>query len=470
MKLLIVGIDGGDERILRGMTMPNLQRHLDSGRGFRLVDDLWSRGWAEVLCGKHGRDCGAFYTKPVIGATGQFTQSFKATNYAANANLKPLWQLTTERGLSLGMMNVPTTMPAPQFDGFCVAGAGSGFGGSGSAEIPAAAAHPASVRDQLLSLGYIFDTRFRASGIRAWEPFLTQLTTMQRKRTEVFLAQCRQHAPDIGFVTYVSTTRIQYLAMSEIELILQHGVQTERQQQIADLYHDFDQTLDDLITILQPTFLLFVSDHGASPYRYNVNVHPFLREMGYLGKPMQSRSFIRSIGRLLPLSVKRRMTKRAPQTVKSLRAPNINWQAAQAFGSRYIPGIYLNDDRFGGVVKDGDQLVGEIIGRFNAHPTAQQHNLHARPYRQQFPTAQHNDLLPDIWIDHDDNYFFTARGEFVSANADYGAVTSLADVPRDQFTGIKGRNPLLFTNAPVTTSEPNDLTLAYRLIEQIIHL
>lgn len=60
MKMLVIGIDGGDKRIIDAMDMPFLQSLLSERVCLKVEEDLWSRGWAEILSGVHGRGASHF--------------------------------------------------------------------------------------------------------------------------------------------------------------------------------------------------------------------------------------------------------------------------------------------------------------------------------------------------------------------------------------------------------------------------
>ena len=49
MKLLIIGIDGGDKRIIEAFNMPFVQKIIQENEAPELTLDLMSRGWAEML-------------------------------------------------------------------------------------------------------------------------------------------------------------------------------------------------------------------------------------------------------------------------------------------------------------------------------------------------------------------------------------------------------------------------------------
>jgi hypothetical protein len=110
----------------------------------------------------------------------------------------------------------------------------------------------------------------------------------------------------------------------------------------------------------------------------------------------------------------------------------------------------------------------------NTSPIATEHGLHARPYRREHLGARHADLLPDVWIDHPDTLFFEGHGPLVARNGDYAPLgASLAHVTRDQFTGLKGKRPLLHLSprhAAALRADPAgaDLTLAHDAIVRIL--
>ncbi|AAZ97741.1 hypothetical protein Tbd_1788 [Thiobacillus denitrificans ATCC 25259] len=126
MRLLVIGIDGADRRVVDGMPMPFLQRLLADGTHYFAEVDLFSRGWAEIFTGKHGIDTGAFYNRPACTGRYEFTQHFNLNSLDANRTVRPIWQDLNDKGFRVGVMNIPTTLPAPPVEGFFVAGAGGG--------------------------------------------------------------------------------------------------------------------------------------------------------------------------------------------------------------------------------------------------------------------------------------------------------------------------------------------------------
>ncbi|MDD3654575.1 MAG: alkaline phosphatase family protein [Desulfotomaculaceae bacterium] len=479
MKILTIGLDGGDKRIIRAMSMPYLHKLLDQNVCLDLEEDLWSRGWVKILSGVPGYESGAFYAKPKLDGTHDTTNKFSTSDYNNNSDINPLWARLSERGHTVGFMNVPSMMPAPEVKGFAVSGGGAGAATSGSTIIPVEACHPKDIREILEKNGYILDLRTVSSGIKDIDQFFNQLLMMTQLRTAAFLNLQGRFSIQYGFVAYMAFNRTQNLAMSEIEPLIQNNCNPANpfQERLVQFYAQMDEQIGKLITELSPQNIMLVSDHGQSPRLYSVNVNNWLRQTGLQVPLAQSMSLMKqtakTIARFMPQGIKNRISKTAPGLKEKVGGGiNADWSQTKAFGVRYVPGIYINDQkRFNGPVQIDEykqSLVHEIIDKFNNDQAAKEHGFFARAYRQKYSHARYEALLPDIWIDHPDTYFFEQHGEFIESNKDYGPIKSLEQVDRDMFTGIKGRHPLLCVSPGLTElageDDQRDLTLAYKLI------
>lgn len=478
MKILVIGIDGGDEKIMRNMPMPNLHRLLDQNVCMHIEEDLWSRGWVEILSGTHGRESGAFYQKPVLDNRRISTQKFDMTDYAANPQIKPLWAELSGRGYTVGFMNVPSMFPAPEVNGFVVSGGGAGASTSGANRIPCEGCYPPHIQDLLEDSDYILDTRFVASGIRDVNTFIDRLVEMTEKRTRAFKSICAQHSYDMGFIALMAVCRIQYLAMSEINALIENLGRSRNsfQEKLLFFYKSFDKQLGELVSTLQPESLMLISDHGQSPRLFTVNLNAWLQKKGFQTPLSHNANSVNESAKYLagylPEGIKQVIKKLMPIVAAKVSGHNANWEKTRAFGITYVPGIYLNDEkRFGGIITTSDayqKLLSEIIKVFNDDPENRQHGLKARSYRQEYHNATSEALLPDIWIDHDDSYFFEQQGNFITPNNNYGPIKTLEGIKKDMYTGIKGRKPLFsvspFLADKVNPDDEKNLTLAYKLI------
>jgi predicted AlkP superfamily phosphohydrolase/phosphomutase len=478
MKILVIGIDGGDERIFRAMPMPGLHRLLEQNVCLKIEEDLWSRGWVEILTGMHGRETGAFYQKPVLGAPGASTQKFSTADYAANPQIETLWSKLSSLGHTVGFMNVPGMYPAPPVNGFAVSGGGAGASTSGAARMPGDAFYPEQIRELLETSGYILDTRLVASGIRDIDVFMNRLTEMTEKRTQAFLEFSRQFNSDMGFVVYRSVCVVQYLAMSEIEVLIKNNgaPKNAMQEKILLFYEILDKHIEKLVATLQPEHLVLVADHGQSPLLFRVNINAWLQENGFLIPASQGTRTVKHLAKLLagrlPKGLKRKIKQSAPKTSATFTGIGADWGKTSAFAIPNVAGIYINDSgRFGGTGRPDSEvrfLVDEIVERFNSDPLSLEYGLVARPYRQKHRTEPHEAMLPDIWIDHPDTFLFSIKGKFIEPNGAYGPIKTLEGIDRDMYTGTKGRYPLFsaspFIAALTRPDDEKDLTMAYKLI------
>jgi predicted AlkP superfamily phosphohydrolase/phosphomutase len=487
MDLLVIGIDGGDRRILEALGLPVLQDLFDRHTHLAVEEDLWSRGWAEILSGQHGIDTGAFYNKPRLDGSHAFEQSYGTRHYEADPHVTPLWKRLEQLGHCAGFMNVPTTMSAPSLkDGFLVSGAGGGVGGGGEVGAPSDALSTDAIRVDLLRHDYILDTRFKASGVHNTAAFFDLLKRMHRRRTAAYLDLCAHYAPTFGFLAYMSTTRVQYLAYSEIEDLLAHSARPQNafQERLLALYADLDAQVGRVVETLAPEHLMLVSDHGAAPRRHTVNVNPLLQDGGLQavrggeGEAMAASSgaaAVKALARkVLPGALLKRLKQSMPASVTDALGGQVDWDRTQAFTGRYVSGVYVNDARrFGGPVAEGkvEDVTMRLVDLLNGSVLAREHGMRARPYRSVHAAARRADLLPDVWLDRDDTYFFEATGPVVGTNPDYGPIgEDLGHITRDQFTGVKGRHPLFVVDADlarlVRDDDPRDLRLVYHLAER----
>lgn len=483
MKFLIIGIDGADERIVRAMPMPFMQSLLKSNTSIKLTEDLWSRGWAEILSGQTGHETGAFYSKPKLMGKHSFTQQFNSNDLIENKSIVPLWEVAMRAGHKIGFMNIPSTIPAPENNGFFVSGGGGGLSLKGVKSFPAGVAQPEAVTKYLETTGYIFDIRFMANGIRETDAYFNALEKMTEKRTSIFIELARHNLITFGFIAYMALNRLQNIAMSEVEALISNECSTHNyiQEQVLKFYSFFDLSIKKLFESLAPEHFIFTADHGQAPYLKNINLNDFLEKQGFLATrpiPFSTAQWIKSsikrnLSAVLPDKFRFKYFKKKLNPIQ-LQVKDFIWIKTKAFGVRYVPGIYINDERFHGNVNNDEaaKIVDLIINIFNADPIAQANKLYAIRYRDSYPKAKFNDCLPDIWIKHDDTFFFVETGNYIENYSEYGSIRSLWRVTRDMFTGIKGTHPLFFLDIGIAQhirkDDPHNLTAVYNIIERAL--
>ena len=476
MKLLALGIDDADARILKKMDMPFMQQLMTQNTEILLEEDILSRGWAEFYTGKHARDTGAFYDYPLLGKSYNKSQKFGTSMLPHNT--VPLWDLLSQRGYRVGVMNVPTTMPAQNVNGFMVAGGGGGL--NKLKQVQQGLCYPESVMEGLKSRSYIVDIRLTTSGISELPDFFRQFTQMVHKRTENFIDLCKKHKTDFSFIAYRALANIQFLGMSEMEYLFQSQYQPEGNPndpnsiyfrgQLQKFYSFFDECIKNIFQELEPKNFILFSDHGKVPYLYNLNYNEFVKSIGL----QKANPFYSVAAKRFPAKIKRWLRSVPGRKATALYLP-FSMEQTKVFALDLINGIYINDyERFGGPVSSAGQakdLIRIICREFNGCDEAKKHGMSALPYRERFLNAKFADFLPDVWVEKPDTMRpFGPGRQFVEKNPHYRHITNLTDVYDDNWTGIKGRHPLFVVSKAAADDNGDirgNLTAGYDLINRM---
>ena len=442
MKLLVLGLDGVDRRLIDHFDMPFTQGLLRSLEVLPVKEDLWSRGWVKVLSGLPPTDTGSYYEQPALDGTARFTQGYGSKSYPTGAAKKPLWTEVDALGKRAAWLNLPTMMPAPAINGVVLGGAGGGF--SPEQRIPEVACHPTSLRDMFIEDRMIWENRFVVSGIRTMDLFFDKCIETIWRRVKIYVDLVKKNGPmDLGFFVQKEPVIISNIYMYSIELLMAKG---KADRAVAYLLNQFFSTLDDTLKYavdkLGPEQVMVVSDHGMAPFKRMFNVNAILEDAGMLrftgDAPGNKRDLL--------TKVKGRLAKEVIDTAKIQVAPSlppwrhVDHKASKAFSNYYVPGIFLYDQRFGGKAMDqatAIKLENEVLNAFNAHPTAKAHKLVARPFRREHEGAPAYDLLPELWIDHPEDYFPEQQGAAVQDNPYFRDWSDMKGLTRDIGSGKK---------------------------------
>ncbi|MGD1996065.1 MAG: alkaline phosphatase family protein [Anaerolineae bacterium] len=121
-RVLVVGIDGGTLDLIRPWAeeghLPNLARLMSEGTWGRLESTLppvTSPAWPTFATGKNPGKHGVFdFIRPTGG-------EFELVN-ASSIKARTLWQILSDAGRQVGVINVPVTYPPAPLNGFVVSG------------------------------------------------------------------------------------------------------------------------------------------------------------------------------------------------------------------------------------------------------------------------------------------------------------------------------------------------------------
>lgn len=486
--MLVVGIDGGTRDIIDAMPMPFTQELFARSASKKMDEDLISRGWAEILTGEHASRNKAFYLMPVADGSLDFDASYTKSDMLACSCNEPLWRRLNQADTSVGMMNIPTTGPADEVNGFLVAGGGGGLNAIGT--IPATMVHPPACRPVLERHNYVFDVRL-PGGETTVSGFLEKIRQAENTQKDAFIELAQKEKPQFGFHCFRITTEVQYLARYEIEKASeairkarQNGEpfrpETLTQQKVVDHYTNLDNSIKELFEALEPERYIFVGDHSTALLKYEGNIDVWLEQAGYLTRiSLAERIFRGGLRSLRSKANQVAVRFFGKKSLPFIRRPLTKFRPSRtrAFGTFYdtgnFAGVFINDrSRFGGPIsdeKEHEMLVDEICQNLNASPEAQEYQLEAKPYRRRYSGAQFHRLMPDIQICKPDSIYFSSRKwTFIQANGNLKPLSEKLAGVRYPHTGTKGHDPLFVFSAALEhelrDDDPEDLRIVYNMI------
>lgn len=460
MEYLLIGIDGSQEELFHRFKMPFMQNMLTSGTKVNLQEDLISRGWAEACTGAHAIDSSGYYERPSMNGTYEWTVNYEMLKTVKeDEQLTTLWDELNQNGYSVGVMNVPTTNPAPQVEGFFVSGGGGGK--AVSQGVSEEQCCPKSIKDTLDKNGYILDERLPSllfeKKLFDEKEFFDRLKLMNEKRVELYLELNNQFDVDFGFIVFRSVVVVECIAAAEVNRYLtgDENVNMRLIEEIKSFYLHLDGCIQKLCEGVGTEKVGFISDHSQVP-RFNlVNINYYLKELGYQQNSPSNKSvfsLLKRYKRFIPVGLRKilKSNKKILSEYASItsfdknntKAFNISLGASGA-------GVYINDvARFGGCVEAGDvdNIIDSLIADFNSFSAAKEHGLTAIDCRDR-KTGKFGKYYPDILIQMPDGYQPANFEESVSNSfiireeRSYNPI-KLEDVKTDLWTGTKGRLPM----------------------------
>ncbi len=263
MKTLLVGLDAACweylEPLLEEGQMPTLQRLLERGIPGAMHSTMppWTpTAWATLVTGKNPGKHGVFdmmWRRP-----GSY--EFSPTSSRVRAGT-PFWQRLAERGVRVGLVNIPFTYPAT--------GAGCEFVvcGFGTPEGASDFVYPVELSQSPLFAGY--QPVVAAETLRSAPPdeLLEVEKEYQSRQVQIALALAEQYGVDVLAINLMLTDHANH--------------KMPQMAQVREAYRHADRDLEQLLRSFAPNNVLLLSDHGSSRVQGDFLLNSWLQDQGF---------------------------------------------------------------------------------------------------------------------------------------------------------------------------------------------
>lgn len=475
MKLIVVGMDGASFQTVRRGYTPTIQRLLESGTPLNLQTDLYSRGWSEIMTGCHASTTGAAYDRPLCNGSKKWIEKFNlfsAIGYGSK--FTGFWEKLKSKDIRVGIMNIPTTYPAPEVNGFFVSGGG---GGAPVVSSPTPEmCYPGEIRNDLLKFQYIVDERigelYIERGLTTEIEILDRMKIKNERRTDAFIKLAEKFKIDVGFIVYKTSSVLVEGITVQHEAPYQNGsIDNEKLTSIQHYYHHFDNQILKLYSLYPEATFLFVADHGMVRKEFTFNPNKLLEKYGYLtsaGGSIVKSTAISIAKRFVPFRIKKYLKRKTPLANMARDTLSFDGEASKAFCRTFGDwryGIYLNDlQRFNGPIssKRKFNLIETILRELNNDDLIKKHKISFSAR-----ALEHPDWWPDIIIDCPDGFLISDKTtEIILENK--APPAGITGIFRGEINSVKSTKPLSFVSGDfgISISEyiNGDLASAHDLI------
>ncbi|MGB3903462.1 MAG: alkaline phosphatase family protein [Anaerolineae bacterium] len=278
-KVFIVALDGATLDLLRPWAeagkLPLFHKIFAAG----VVGELRSTippvtpvAWTSFMTGKNPGRHGIFDLFRPIRAD----YSEVIPTYGDHCTERTLWQILSDRGRKVGLVNVPMTYPPKPVKGFVISG------------VPAPVnkesySYPASVLRELQQMGWDL-TRDASMMIGSYDENLASLRELIEVRTQATLHLMEQSEWDVFMVHFLETDQVQHIYWRFMDTNEGPSPDTgESGKAILELFQHVEVSLARICQSLdEDTIVIMVSDHGMGPTRYHVYLNNWLLQEGLM--------------------------------------------------------------------------------------------------------------------------------------------------------------------------------------------
>lgn len=269
-RLLVIGFDGFtfdviDPLIERGR-LPHIEKLIKTGARGRLYCPPPTNsiaGWTSFMTGTNIGKHGIYNFETMVPGNGTFV----ATDARMRANF-PFWEILSQRGKRVTVINVIGTYPPDKVGGIMISGKPVSNGVS-------CYTHPESLTAEIAPLGYPGPFS---------RPYRSDAEYLERVKKIVSVAKGLLHKNhwDCFVLVITETDGFQHLHAGDL-------------QKIEKFYEEMDSIVGELLEgISDDTTVIICSDHGQGPATHSFHIERFLHQQGFL-KLKDDRALLRPV-------------------------------------------------------------------------------------------------------------------------------------------------------------------------------
>jgi len=417
--LSVIGLDAATFDVIDPLVaageLPNLERVLQQGAYGPLrstTPPLTPLAWTTMVTGVNAAAHGIWdFSHRAEG--GYALRLVNGSHRTAAA----VWDRMSGKGRRVGVVNVPFTWPAPDVDGFVLAGMDASGRDDGMT-------YPRDLHRELTAR---FGPQDLDHGFPLDDAGQVDLDRVRRacaSRVGATLWLCERFDPRLLVVVFMAADHIQHLCWPE-------WVRDGPTSRVAEVYRILDRAVGELRTGLgEGGHMLVVSDHGAGALHGVVNLNAWLEREGFLAYGYEEGARTRQVARKtayrvfalrrkLPESLRRRVKQRIPRIrERSYRLGEfsvVDWSRTRAFAYGTFGNVVINvhGRERSGIVEPGaeyertrDEIASralELRGRDGERIVSAVHK------REDLFEGPGLDRIPDLVVEFDD-YAWLGRG------------------------------------------------------------
>ncbi|MGH7509384.1 MAG: alkaline phosphatase family protein [Gemmatimonadales bacterium] len=409
-------------------TLPTLKQMMDGGiRGrIRGMEPLSTpHNWANILTGMGAGRHGVFDFWQRDG-TGRFYPTSRRS-----LREKPVWSILEEQGLKSAIVNVPLTFPPQAAGGFMIAG-------PDTPGVTRAIADPPEIYDQITKRFGSYRPNAVFPGGRQKSDYLGLFERETAHQTDVCEHLLSTNQWDFGLVYFADAAMAQHYFWADMD---SGDADNPYRNLLRTAYRCLDESVARLIAVAGPEATVFVvSECGAGPLRYGVQINTWLHQEGFLRwngqgpsgslRPLQRMgSAVRALGkrgrllakRHVPQSVRFWLNQQLP-ALKGAQGDGVNhsidWARTRAFAQGKEGSLFINlkgRDPYGIVAPGAEyetvrQAIIDRLGELRDPDTSEPAVTHVYR-REELFDGPWTDLAPDLFIEWRDDMYMPTEQE-----------------------------------------------------------